>query len=155
MIKKENFDDFSHIFLNSKVSQHLDKMTANKNTFPGGTNIDAKLCLRWNVDESDADCLLVMMMKMQANAKVHMGEMSEPPAPALSEHKMRRRMPTIVWIYHLTIMVILLMRICLNVTIIFHKGDDLLSWKSCTTIDLIAVFNFSVILFLICVPWQN
>ena len=29
MIKKENFDDFSHIFLNSKVSQHLDKMTAN------------------------------------------------------------------------------------------------------------------------------
>ena len=76
---------------------------------------------------SDADCLLVMMMKMQANAKVHMGEMSEPPAPALSEHKMRRRMPTIVWIYYLTIMVILLMRICPIDTIMFHKGDDLLS----------------------------
>ena len=147
---KENSDDFSHIFLNSKVSQHLDKMTANKNTFPGGTNIDAKLCLRWNVDVSDADCLLVMMMKMQANAKVHMGEMSEPPAPALSEHKMRRMIPTIVWIYYLTIMVILLMRRSPNVTIvtiIFHKSDDLLSWKSCTTIDLIAVFNFSVIWF--------
>ena len=42
MIKKENFDDFSHIFLNSKVSQHLDKMTANKNTFPGGTNVAPK-----------------------------------------------------------------------------------------------------------------
>ena len=42
---------------------------------------------------------MVMMVKMQANAKVHMGEMSEPPAPALSEHKIRRMMPTIVWIY--------------------------------------------------------
>ena len=73
---------------------------------------------------------MVMMVKMQANAKVHMGEMSEPPAPALSEHKMRRMIPTIVWIYYLTIMVILLMRRSPNVTIvtiIFHKSDDLLS----------------------------
>ena len=73
---------------------------------------------------------MLMMMKMQANAKVHMGEMSEPPAPALSEHKMRSMMPTIVWIYHLTIMPILLMRgrpNVTNVTIIFHKSDDLLS----------------------------
>ena len=45
---------------------------------------------------------MVMMMKMQANAKVHMGEMSEPPAPALSEHKMRRMMPTIVEILPMT-----------------------------------------------------
>ena len=68
---------------------------------------------------------MVMMMKMQAHAKVHMGEMSEPPAPTLSEQDEEEDANNSVDLAcDLTIMVILLlMRICPNVTIIFHKGS--------------------------------
>ena len=46
--------------------------------------------------------IMIISVVAAAAAKVHMGEMSEPPAPALSEHKMRRMVPTIVKILPMT-----------------------------------------------------